>query len=215
MGGGFINASAALSVFANSSGLSSPSLPPPLLHFSLRLSLSLSLFSFPLFSEGDKWGMGWVVVGTAVFGVPRFLAQTLENIAFFHKKVQNRGAPKTAVPTTTHPIPHLSLSYLLARVLVCCAVCHIYMMASWCSWQGEVRFFSEEAPVAEGALLTQQHVYRSSKTAYKSVRIGHPQTCVYPDVCLGIAHVSGEVPLSGQGVWQIHNVSAPFAPRNL
>ena len=25
--------------------------------------------------------------------------------------------------------------------------------------------------------------------------------CVYPDVCLGIAHVSGKVPLSGQGVW--------------
>ena len=45
--------------------------------------------------------------------------------------------------------------------------------------------------------------------------VGHPQTCVYPDVCLGIAHVSGKVPLSGQWVWQIHNVSAPFAPRNL
>ena len=26
---------------------------------------------------------------------------------------------------------------------------------------------------------------------------GHPQTCVYPDVCLGIAHVSGNAPLSG------------------
>ena len=38
-----------------------------------------------------------------------------------------------------------------------------------------------------------------------------PQTCVCPDVCLGIAHVSGKVPLPGQGVWQIHNVSAPFA----
>ena len=34
-----------------------------------------------------------------------------------------------------------------------------------------------------------------------SVCIGHPQTCVYPDVCLGIAHVSGKAPLSGQGVW--------------
>ena len=41
--------------------------------------------------------------------------------------------------------------------------------------------------------------------------LGHPQTCVYPDVCLGIAHVSGNVTLSGQGVWQIHNVSALFA----
>ena len=43
--------------------------------------------------------------------------------------------------------------------------------------------------------------------------IGHPQTCVYPDVCLGLAHVSDKDPLSGQRVWQIHNVSAPFALR--
>ena len=42
-------------------------------------------------------------------------------------------------------------------------------------------------------------------------KFGHPQTCVYPDVCLGIAHVSGKVPLPGQGVWSIHNVSALFA----
>ena len=28
-------------------------------------------------SERVKWGMGWVVVGTAVFGAPRFLAKTL------------------------------------------------------------------------------------------------------------------------------------------
>ena len=39
------------------------------------------------------------------------------------------------------------------------------------------------------------------KTAVLTVHFGHPQTCVYPDVCLGIAHVSGKVPLSGQGVW--------------
>ena len=39
----------------------------------------------------------------------------------------------------------------------------------------------------------------------------HPQPCVYPHVCLGIAHVSGKGPLPGQGVWQIHNVSALFA----
>ena len=32
-------------------------------------------------------------------------------------------------------------------------------------------------------------------------RIGHPLTCVYPDVCLGIAHVSGKALLPGQGVW--------------
>ena len=43
------------------------------------------------------------------------------------------------------------------------------------------------------------------------VPLGHPQTCVHPDVCLGITHVSGKAPLSGQGVWWIHNVSALFA----
>ena len=59
-----------------------------------------------LLSEGVKWWMGWVGVGTAVFGVPRFLAKALENTAFFIKKMQNRGAPKTAVPTPSHPIPH-------------------------------------------------------------------------------------------------------------
>ena len=37
-----------------------------------------------------------------------------------------------------------------------------------------------------------------------------------PDLCLPrcvfrIAHVSGKAPLPGQGVWQIHNVSALFA----
>ena len=49
--------------------------------------------------------MGWVVVaGTAVFGAPRFLAKTLETHSVSsHEKMQNRGAPKTAVPTTTHP----------------------------------------------------------------------------------------------------------------
>ena len=31
-------------------------------------------------------------------------------------------------------------------------------------------------------------------------------------MCLGIAHVSGKVPLSGQGVWQTHSVSVPFRP---
>ena len=34
-----------------------------------------------------------------------------------------------------------------------------------------------------------------------NANLGHPQTCVYPDVCLGIAHVSGKGALSEQGVW--------------
>ena len=31
--------------------------------------------------------------------------------------------------------------------------------------------------------------------------VGHPQTCVDPDVCLGIGDVSGKAPLPGQGAW--------------
>ena len=31
-------------------------------------------------------------------------------------------------------------------------------------------------------------------------KMGHPQNCVCPDVCSGIAHASGKAPLSGQGV---------------
>ena len=59
----------------------------------------------------------------------------------------------------------------------------------------------------------QDRILKTSTKSAENVRA--PLTCVYPDVCLGIAHVSGKVPLSGQGVWEIHNVSAPFAPRNL
>ena len=56
--------------------------------------------------------MGWVVVGTTIFGAPRFLAKTLKNTAFFHENMQNRGTPKTAVLTTTHPIAQLTPSYM-------------------------------------------------------------------------------------------------------
>ena len=56
---------------------------------------------------------------------------------------------------------------------------------------------------------------RDKKGGVQFSNVKDPQACVYPDVCLGIAHVSGKAPLPGQGVWQIHNVSAPFAPRNL
>ena len=42
-------------------------------------------------------------------------------------------------------------------------------------------------------------------------KIGHPQTCVYPDVSLGIAHVSGKVPLSGQGPVDTQCI-CPFRP---
>ena len=61
--------------------------------------------------------MGRVRVATAVFGAPRFLAKTLEHTASFHKKMQNRGAPKTAVPipTATHPIPRGPKSWKISR----------------------------------------------------------------------------------------------------
>ena len=41
---------------------------------------------------------------------------------------------------------------------------------------------------------------------------GHPQTCVYPDVCLGIAHVSGKIPLPGQGEKGRYTMYLPFSP---
>ena len=44
----------------------------------------------------------------------------------------------------------------------------------------------------------------------KEVR--HPQTCVYPDVCLGIAHVSGKAPLPGQGSRR-YTMYLPFRPK--
>ena len=42
--------------------------------------------------------------------------------------------------------------------------------------------------------------------------IGHPQTCVYPDVCLGIAHVSVKAPLPGQGALTDTQCICPFRP---
>ena len=66
-----------------------------------------SVFFFPIniWATGVKWGMGWVVVGTAIFGASRFWAKILENTVFeFFTKMCKT---KTAVPTTTHPIPHL------------------------------------------------------------------------------------------------------------
>ena len=61
-------------------------------------------------SEGGKWGMGWVVVGTAVFGAPRFCIFLWKNEVFSKFLAQNWGATKKAVPTTTHPIFHLTPS---------------------------------------------------------------------------------------------------------
>ena len=42
--------------------------------------------------------------------------------------------------------------------------------------------------------------------------IGHPQTCVYPDVCLGIAHVSGKVPSLGTRGLVDTQCICPFRP---
>ena len=46
-----------------------------------------------------------------------------------------------------------------------------------------------------------------------SSRIGYPQICVYPLVCLDIDNVSDKAPLPGQGAWKVHNVSALLAPQ--
>ena len=54
--------------------------------------------------------MGLVVVGTAVFGAPRLCIFLWKNAVFSRVLAKNWGAPKTAIPTTTHPIPHLTPS---------------------------------------------------------------------------------------------------------
>ena len=59
--------------------------------------------------------MGWLVVGIAVFGAPRFCICLWKNAVFSRVLAKNRGAPKMAVPTTTRPIPHLTPSELLWR----------------------------------------------------------------------------------------------------
>ena len=41
---------------------------------------------------------------------------------------------------------------------------------------------------------------RSRQKCRKSASVGHPQTCVYPNACLGIVHVSGKVPKHTSGV---------------
>ena len=58
--------------------------------------------------------MGWVGGGRngRFWGAP-ILAQNPGKYSIFPQKMQNRGAPKTAIPTTTHPIPHLTPSYFL------------------------------------------------------------------------------------------------------
>ena len=56
------------------------------------------------FSEGVKWGMGWVGVGTAVFGAPRFLPKPWK-IQHFPQKDAKSGRPKNSrsYPHPSHP----------------------------------------------------------------------------------------------------------------
>ena len=46
-------------------------------------------------------------------------------------------------------------------------------------------------------------------------KFAHPQACVYPDVCLGIAHVSGKAPLSGQGKGADTQCICPSRPKEI
>ena len=60
-------------------------------------------------SEGQKWGVGSVVVEFGVFGAPRFSVQRSQNACFKgfgDHWTENRGAPKTPNSTTTDPTPH-------------------------------------------------------------------------------------------------------------
>ena len=72
-------------------------------------------------------GGGW---NGCFLGHPDF-ASFVENAFFSRVLVKNRGAPKTAVPTTTHPIPHLTPSEKQAGVKRACpnkVMAHIWFM---------------------------------------------------------------------------------------
>ena len=61
-------------------------------------------------SEGRKWGVRSVVVGSGVFGAPRFSVQRSEIPifkGFWDLWTEKRGAPKTPKSTTTDLTPHL------------------------------------------------------------------------------------------------------------
>ena len=63
-------------------------------------------------SEGVNWGMGWVVVGTAIFGAPRFLAKNPEKYSIFPTKICKIGAPqKQPFLPPPIPLPQLTPSY--------------------------------------------------------------------------------------------------------
>ena len=63
-------------------------------------------------------------------------------------------------------------------------------------------------PFYETTLLSRSDFWRFSPILY----FGHPKTCVYPDVCLGIAPVSGKAPLPG--LWCTSNFSIRLGGSN-
>ena len=72
--------------------------------------------------------------------------------------------------------------------------------------------------VTEKLFMCQQMfmcLFRPLGRGESAVFWGHPQTCVYPDVCLGIAHVSGKAPLSGQGEKGRYTMYLPFSPQGI
>ena len=52
------------------------------------------------------------------------------------------------------------------------------------------------------------------KVSQDVAKFGHPQTCVYPDVCLGIAHVSGKAPPWDKESGR-YTMYLPFSPHRI
>ena len=95
------------------------------------------------------------MVGTAVFGAPRFCIKTLKNAVFSRALAKNRGAPKMAVPTTTHPIPQLTPTPKKANSVVGLELADMGPLRCAPAWYGPFRPTTKDAPqgaVAKGAV---------------------------------------------------------------
>ena len=111
--------------------------------------------------------------------------------------VANCASNLRNAPFPNAPLLQISESELLLGVLQRGLLCVFLISQVLFGPSGKAR--PEKADFQQGRPPRKTHLLHpicDSPVAH----FGHPQTCVYPDVCLGIAHVSGKVLLPGQGV---------------
>ena len=116
-------------------------------NFCLQLEafcLQWSFFAYSCVSEGwDGWWWEWPFLGR-----PDFSAKALENTAFSHEKMQNRGAPKRPflpppipIPPSRRPLSVLEL-FCLQFELVCLQLELFRLQLSFFTYSGKVRLIN-------------------------------------------------------------------------